>query len=583
MNAVVASRHGRTLAVGTLLLRDTFRRCRGALLFAVLFSAVINLLMLVPPLYMMQVYDRVLNSRSEATLWALTVITLGAFAAIGLLEVVRSRILVRVSARLDSLLSPVIFEAVFLNHVQSLGGTRTQSLNDVATVRAFVAGPGLFGFFDLPWAPIFLFILFVLHPLLGLLSLGGGTVLVLLALASEWTSRRRLADATRNSVAAANFAETSLRNGDAMTAMGMLQSVKARWLHRHSKALMLQSAASDWAGILTNATKVVRIALQSLMLGAGALLAIDGKISPGLMIAASIIGSKSLAPVEALIGSWSQIVAAQLALRRLKALLDATVDDSERMALPVPKGHLSVSGIVAAPPGATSPVLKGVSFELQPGEALGILGASGSGKSTLARVIMGVWPAAGGIVRIDGAELGNWTRAALGPHIGYLPQDVDLFDGTVAENIARLGSVNPEAVIEAASRAGIHELILSLPKGYDTVIGDSGNRLSGGQRQRVGLARALYGTPSLCVFDEPNSNLDEAGEGQLIKALIHLREMNRTAIIIAHKPSILSHVDKILILQNGQVAFLGPRAEAFARFTRPVPTNLPLTSQAVAG
>jgi PrtD family type I secretion system ABC transporter len=309
------------------------------------------------------------------------------------------------------------------------------------------------------------------------------------------------------------------------------------------------------------------------MLGAGAFLAIKGEISPGLMIAASVIGAKSLSPVEALIGSWGQVVAAQLALRRLRALLDTVADEPDRMALPTPKGQLSVSAIVAAPPGATAAVLKGVSFDLQPGEALGVLGASGSGKSTLARVITRVWPAASGTVRIDGAELSQWSRDALGPHIGYLPQDVDLFDGTVAENIARLGTVDSEAVVEAAQRAGIHDLILSLPQGYDTPIGESGNRLSGGQRQRVGIARALYGTPALCVFDEPNSNLDEVGESHLIQALMHLRDTKRTAIIITHKPSILNYVDKIIILQGGQAAFLGPRTEAFARFARPVATS----------
>lgn len=572
MNTSAPRRPTRGESPGASLLRDTFRRCRPALLFAVLFSSAINLLMLVPPLYMMQIYDRVLNSRSEATLVALTVLTLGAFVAMGLLEVIRSRILVRVSARLDTLLSPLIFDAVFRNHVRTIGGARTQPLNDVATVRQFVAGRGLFAFFDIPWSPILLLILFLFHPLLGLLSLGGGVILVILAFATERTTRTRFADATRNSVAAANFAETSLRNGDAMTAMGMLEAIKIRWMRRHNESLRLQSGASDWAGILTNATKVVRIALQSLMLGAGALLAIEGKISPGLMIAASIIGAKSLAPVDALIGNWDQVVAAQLAWRRLRALLDTVADEPDRMALPTPKGQLSVSAIVAAPPGAAAAVLKGVSFDLQSGEALGILGPSGSGKSTLLRVITGVWPAASGTVRIDGAELSQWSRDALGPHMGYLPQDVDLFDATVAENIARLGPVDPEAVVDAAQRAGIHDLILSLPQGYDTPIGESGNRLSAGQRQRVGIARALYGTPALCIFDEPNSNLDEAGEGHLIQALLHLRETKRTAIIIAHKPSILNHVDKIMILQAGQVAFLGPRAEAFARFARSVAT-----------
>ena len=551
-------------------LKKALRASRGALLFAAFFSVGINLLMLVPPLYMMQVYDRVLNSRSESTLIALTIITLGAFLAMGLLEVVRSRILVRVSARLDNILTPLVFENVFSNHARTVGGSRTQPLNDVAMVRQFVAGPGLFGFFDLPFGPIFLGLLFLMHPLLGFLSLGGGVVLVLLAVATEWTSRKRLSEATRHNVAASTFAETSLRNGDAMIAMGMLGAVKKRWLVRHEQVMLMQAGASDWAGTLSNASKVVRISLQSLMLGAGAFLAIEGTISPGLMIAASIIGSKALAPVEALIGHWGGLVAAQLAWRRLGLLLESGTDEPQRMSLPAPKGRLDVVGLVAAPPGAAAAVLKGISFELKPGEALGILGPSGSGKSTLARVITGVWPAVAGTVRIDGAELDQWSREALGPHIGYLPQDVDLFDGTIAENIARLGVVDPEAVVAAAQRAGIHELVLSFPQGYDTVIGESGNRLSGGQRQRVGLARALYGLPALCVFDEPNSNLDDAGEAQLVQALLHLRQMQRTAVIITHKPSILGNVDKIMVMQQGQVVFLGPRAEAFARFARPV-------------
>ncbi len=552
------------------LLGEALQRCRGALIAAALFSVVINLLMLTPPLYMMQVYDRVLQSRSEGTLVMLTLITIGALACMGLLEIVRSRILVRVSVRIDKTLTPVVFDAVFRNHVRTVASQRTQALNDVTTVRQFVSGQGLFGFFDAPWTPIFLGLLFLMHPLLGMVSLIGGLVLVVLALASELTSRARLGEATKHNVAATNFAETSLRNGDAMTAMGMLGSVRQRWLERQRKMIGAQTGASDWAGILTSATKVVRVALQSLMLGAGAFLAIEGQISPGLMIAASIIGSKALSPIEALIGNWSQMVAAQLAWRRLRTLLETIPVEADRMALPAPKGQLSVAGIVAAPPGAQAAVLNGVTFELEPGESLGIIGPSGSGKSTLARVVTGVWPAAAGSVRLDGAELHQWPRDSLGPHIGYLPQDVDMFDGTVAENIARLGEVDPEAVVAAARQAGIHELILSLPQGYDTQIGESGNRLSGGQRQRVGLARALYKLPALCVFDEPNSNLDEAGEAQLVQTLLVLKKLQRTVIVIAHRPSVLNHVDKVLILQNGRTAFLGPRAEAFARFARPV-------------
>lgn len=550
-------------------LQTLMKRCKGPILFAMLFSGFINLLMLAPSLYMMQIYDRVLQSRSETTLVMLTLILIFGLLTMALLEVVRSRVLVRVGGRIDEALSASVFEATLKNHVRN-AAQRTQPLNDIAVIRQFAGGAGLLAFFDLPWMPAFLTLLFLMHPLLGAVSLTGGIILLILAIASEASTRKRLSEATGHNVAAANFAETSIKNGDAMSAMGMMQGIFARWKERHDKALSLQGQASDWAGVLMNASKVTRIALQSLMLAAGAYLAIEGKISPGVMIAASIIGAKALSPLEVLIANWGSLVSAQLAWKRIKTLLIEAPPAPPRMTLPTPEGNLSVSRIIAAPPGMQVAVLQGVSFDLAAGESLGIIGPSGSGKSTLARVITGVWPSVAGTVRLDGAELAQWPKEQLGPHIGYLPQDIDIFDGTVAENIARLGHVDSEAVVAAARQAGIHDLILQLPEGYNTQIGESGNRLSGGQRQRIGLARAIYRMPALCVFDEPNSNLDEEGEQHLVQTVLNLKKSKRTALIITHRPSVLNHVDKVLVMKAGQVTFFGSRAEAFAKFARPV-------------
>ncbi|MBO1076887.1 type I secretion system permease/ATPase [Roseomonas marmotae] len=553
---------------GPSLLQLALRRCRKALIAAAFFSLVINLLLLASPLYMMQVYDRVLASRSETTLLMLSVVMLGAFLVMCLLEAVRSRILVRISARIDGILSETVFDKLFTQYLQGGQGQRARPLADLATLRNFVAGQGLFAFFDAPWSPIFLIFLFLVHPLLGFLTVGGGVILVGLTLLSERVSRRRLEAASAENAAAMGFTEASLRNTESLAAMGMLPAVRGRWLLRHRQYLALQSTASDWAGSLSSVSKTVRIVLQSAMLGTGAMLAIEGRISPGMMFAASIIGAKALAPIEMLIGQWANLVNFRLAWQRLETLLQVQGETAESMRLPAPSGHLSLRSVTAKPPGGKVPTLKGISFDLPAGSTLAVLGASGAGKSTLARVMLGVWPLESGEVRLDGADLRNWKPADLGPHIGYLPQSVELFEGTVAENIARLSEIESEKVIAAARAAGAHEMILALPDGYDTQVGENGGRLSGGQRQRVGLARALYGSPALCVLDEPNANLDEQGDAALVAAMQQLRAAGKTVVAITHRSNLILHVDYVLILQAGSVAFYGTQAEATARFSR---------------
>ena len=550
-------------------LRNALERCARPLGAAVVFSFFINVLMLASPLYMMQVYDRVLHSRNESTLLMLTLITVGLMVVMAILELVRSRILVRVGAHLDQLLSARLFAAVFERQLRMPRGHRAQPLNDLSTLRQFLTGQGLFAFFDAPWTPVFLLFLFLVHPLLGTITLAGGVILFAITFASEVLSRRKLEQASVEHIAGMYFAESSLRNAEALEAMGMRPGIRSRWLARHQRVLGLQAQASDLAGTLTSISKFVRLAMQSLMLGGGALLAIEGQISPGMMIASSIIAGKALGPIEMAVASWSSLVSARLSYARLDELFRMIPPRPTGMELPEPEGRITLESVIAVPPGGSVPTIKGVSLQIEPGEAVGIIGPSAAGKSTLARLIAGVWPAVNGKVRIDGADVMAWPRERLGPFIGYLPQDIELFDGSIAENIARFGEIDPVKVVEAARKAGIHDMILRLSKGYDTPVGEAGNQLSGGQKQRMGLARALYGDPQIFILDEPNSNLDEEGEGCLIEAIRQLKTAGKTVIVIAHRPSVLTNVDKVIVMRDGQVTLFGPRNEVMARVTRP--------------
>lgn len=549
-------------------LRNVIRSFKKTFIVIGVFSFVINLLMLVPSLYMLQVYDRVLASRNETTLLMITLITLGMYLLLSALELFRSRVLVRLGGQMDMQLNSRIFNASFERSLRKVPGNPGQSLADLTNVRQFLTGNGLFAFFDAPWAPIYIIVAFLFHPLLGFLSLGGSVILFGLALLTEKMTQKPLSDANMMANSAGHYATTNLRNAEVIEAMGMLDSVRKRWFERQEQFLVMQAVASDRAGYISALTKFFRISLQSLVLGAGALLAIEGSISPGSMIAASILMGRALAPVEMAIGTWKSLINARTAFYRLEELLRVFPARPEAMSLPAPQGQFSVEGVVTVAPGTNNQILKGVSFVLPAGEVLGVIGPSASGKSTLARLLVGVTMPAAGKVRLDGADINQWNKSELGPYIGYLPQDVELFDGTIAENIARFTEIDSEQIIEAAKKAGVHDMILRFPKGYDTPVGEAGAFLSGGQRQRVGLARAIYGNPSVVILDEPNSNLDDLGEAALVAAIRDLKARGKTVVLITHRTSVIGIVDKLLLLRDGAVQLYGPRDQVIAALTQ---------------
>jgi len=532
------------------------------------FSMLINLLMLVPSLYMLQVYDRVLPSRNGVTLAMLTLMMLGMYGLSSALEYVRSFIVIRIGAKLDMHLNARVYTAAFETNLKQQGVNAGQSLNDLTTIRQFVTGNALFAFFDAPWFPIYLIVIFAFDVWLGLFALVGSALLVVLAIVNERVSRRPLAEATTLSIRSTTLATSNLRNAEVIEAMGMLPHLMARWSVLNSGFLARQAEASEKAALVGNVTKFFRLTLQSVVLGLGALLAIEGKISPGMMIAGSILMGRVLSPLELLISVWRQWSGAKSAYERLVELLEANPQRRIGMSLPAPAGQLRLEAVSAAPPGSRVPVLHGLTLNIEQGDVVGVIGPSASGKSTLARVMVGVWPAAVGTVRLDGADIHQWDRDQLGPHIGYLPQDIELFGGSIAENVARFGQIESDKIIEAATLAGVHEMILRLPQGYDTLVGDRGAGLSGGQKQRIGLARALYGNPSLIVLDEPNSNLDETGEAALKQAIDRLRAAGKTVVLITHRTSIIAATSKLLLLVEGQLRMFGPTPHVLAALSQ---------------
>lgn len=522
------------------------------------FSAISNLLMLAPSLYMLQVYDRVLQSRNEITLLMLTLLMLGAYAILSLLELTRSFVLVRVGARFDMELNKRVYTAAFEQNLKKSGGNAGQALQDLTNIRQFLTGNALFAFFDAPWFPIYLIVIFFFEPSLGVFALCGTAVLVLLAYINERVTRQPLAEANTMAIASNTVATNNLRNAEVIESMGMLPNLIGRWFKLHGKFLHLQAEASEKAGKVSAVTKFVQTSLQSLVLGFGALLAVEGKITPGMMIAASILVGRALAPVQQVIGVWKTFGSTRSAYQRLSALLELNPARPAGMPLPKPTGAIHVENVTAMPPGTQATVLRSLNFGINAGDVLGVIGPSGSGKSTLARLLVGVWPAALGKVRLDGADIYQWNKAELGPHIGYLPQDIELFGGTVSDNIARFGEADAEKVVLAAKRAGVHDMILHLPKGYDTMLGDGGAGLSGGQKQRLGLARAMYGDPSLLVLDEPNSNLDDVGEAALLQAINDLRQRGKTIVLITHRTSVIGATNKLLVISEGTLSMFGP-------------------------
>lgn len=550
-------------------LRQLLQACKGYFATAAMFSLAINLLYLAGPLYMMQVYDRVISSASQITLLMLTMVLLLGYAALAGLDAVRARVLTRASVRLDHQMAPRVMIAV-IDRTARGGSTRSQLLRDFDTFRQFITGAGVHAVFDLPWAPIYILVIFALHPLLGAFALACCIVLVLLALINELAVKSPLSDA--NEAASRNyiFTEMSLRNTEVVRAMGMTAGLLRRWGRDRIRMIERQVTASDRASTMQSLIRFSRLSMQSLILGVGAYLVIERLTTAGAMFAASILLGRALQPIEQIVGSWRGLISARGAFVRLRELLTAHPPRESGLTLPRPDGQLSVEGLSFGAPGTSKPILRGVAFRIEPGEVLGIIGPSGAGKSTLARHLVGVQTPSAGAARLDGSEISAWIRSSLGQHLGYLPQDVELFADSIAANIGRFNDGDDNAIIAAAKLAGVHEMIVRLPEGYDTQVGEGGAILSGGYRQRIGLARAVYGDPSLVVLDEPSSNLDADGDAALAHCILQLKQRGTTVVLISHRPATIGVCDKILVLREGVVEMFGPRNEILSRLTRPV-------------
>ena len=559
--------------------RAALESCRGIFISLGIISAVINILMLTGSFFMLQVYDRVLPSQSVPTLVGLALLATALYVLQGALEVIRSRVNVRVGAHLDQILSSRVYDALVRLPLKTRGdGDGLQPLRDLDYVRSFLSGGGPAAFFDLPWLPVYLGICFLFHFWIGMTALAGSLVLVALTLLTEYRMREPTRDAARFATTRTAFAAAGRRNAEVLRAMGMGRHVGRRWSAANRDYLSANERATDVAAGLGGISKVFRTILQSAVLGVGAYLVIHQESTAGIIIASSILTSRALAPVELAIANWKGFVAARQGSHRLHQLLELLPAEQEPMKLPQPKSVLSVTNVSVLPPGGEKLVVNDISFELKSGQALAIIGPSGSGKSSLARALVGVWQPARGNVRLDRATLDQWSSETLGQHIGYLPQDVELFDGTVASNIGRFNvSAKPEAILEAAQAAGVHDLILSMPAGYATPIGELGMAISGGQRQRLALARALYGDPFLVVLDEPSSNLDAEGEGALTQAIMNVRARGGIVIVIAHRPSALSGVDHVLVMREGKLQTIGAKDEVLNKLMRtPVPVAAPV-------
>lgn len=550
-------------------LQAALKACRSSFISVGIFSLFINALMLVPTFYMLQVYGRVMASGSITTLVMLTIIMSILVITSGSLEWVRSRIMVRVSTKLDVLLSRDVYKASFRRALESGGmDASAQSLNDLTNLRQFMTGNGLFAFFDAPWLPIYIAVMFMFHPYFGWVAVASAIFLLILAFANEKVTGAALGEANRENIAATLQTTKNLRNAEVIESMGMLSTLIGRWSQRQRKVLALQSQASDKGGVVSAISKTFRTLIQSLILGLGAYLAVNHEISAGLVIAGSILLGRALAPIDLIIGSWKGFISARSQYNRLNEIMENQKSEPERMPLPAPEGNVLVENLVIGAPGSKTPILRGISFGAPAGTVVGIIGPSASGKSTLGRALMGVWIPQHGTVRLDGADISNWDKELLGPHIGYLPQDIELFEGSISDNIARFSKADPEKVVQAAKIAGVHEMILLLPSGYDTVIGSDGVNLSGGQRQRVGLARALYGSPRLILLDEPNSNLDEVGERALATAIQQLKMTGATIFVITHRTSILAQLDRLLVMSNGGITMYGPRDQVMEELNK---------------
>nr|WP_325253688.1 type I secretion system permease/ATPase [Amylibacter sp.] len=549
--------------VGLAELREVRSRSRGLFISVGFFSIFVNLLMLTGPLFMLQVYDRVLGSRSEATLVALSVLVAALYALFGVLDWARGRVLARAGAQFQTDLDERVFKALLKVPSQPGRADKVQSgLRDLESVQKLMTSPALFAICDMPWTPIFACAIFMFHPFLGYLALAGGALLIVTTIINQKVSKKGVIDAQVQSSRADSFADNVRDDREVVQGLGMRGAVMSRWRKTRDKSLASNIRSSDLTGGFSSFTKAFRLFLQSAMLALGAYLVLQNELTAGAMIAGSILMGRALAPIEMAIGQWPLVQRASSGWFNLSKLLEIVPDETVRTALPRPKALLSAQNLTAVPPGESQASLKMVSFEVQPGTALGVIGPSAAGKSSLARVICGIWRPASGRIRLDGASLDNYDPDVLGQYIGYLPQNVTLFDATIAENIARMSETpDAAAVVAAAKKAGAHEMILEQPEGYDTPIGNFGGRLSGGQRQRLGLARALYGDPLILVLDEPNSNLDSVGSNALNDAIRTMKAEGKSVIIMAHRPAAIAECENLLVLENGMRKAFGPRDE----------------------
>jgi ATP-binding cassette subfamily C exporter for protease/lipase len=559
MNAQKSSELGQAMAS----LRPYFKR-------AFWFSLVAGLLALAPTGFMLEVYDRVVNSRSHGTLLMLLLVVLFAYVVMEILEWARAKIMYSASLALDRELGDRVFSAMFTANLRRLPGGTTQPMGDFRILREFLYSPVVLAVMESPVALVFLVLIFAISPLLGWVAVVGAVAQTSVGWLNERATQPPLIAANRSAFGAQLYADGTLRNAQVIEAMGMQRDIHRRWIDKQREFLGLQAIASDRAGGYQAVTKFLQTTMGSLLLGLGAWLLLHNELrgGAGMMIVASILGGRLLAPLVQIVTQWRSVVAVRDSWGRLNELLIAVPPKAEAMPLPPPRGMVQADNVVVSAPGTTVPILKGVAFALQPGEVLAVVGPSASGKTTLARALVGLWPALGGKVRLDGADVHAWDKAELGPSVGYLPQDVELFEGTIAENIARFGEIEPAKLHAAARAVGLHELILALPDGYDSPVGREGAMLSGGARQRVGLARAFYGDPVFVVLDEPNSSLDEAGDAALAAAVLELKARGTTFVVMTHRTSILAVVDKMLVLREGQVAAFGPRDEVLAALAK---------------
>lgn len=530
-----------------------------------LFSAAVNLLMLAPTLYLLQVFDRVLLGQSFTTLTVVSIITLFLFAMMAFAEWARSVLLVRTGVRLDQALSQKVFISSFLSYLNPSESEPSKAFSHLITLRQFITGNGVFALFDSPWLPIYVGVLFLLHPLLGWLAIGFSVVQVGIAWYGYQVGRDAQLASDASGATAQRFMQSKLRNIEVLSSMGMLAPLYARWQDLQFKALLKNGNAQQRLGTVTAISKFVRYTQQSASLAAGAWLVIHGEVSVGAMIAGNVLMTRALAPIDLLVGTWPGFLSSKEAYTKLRGLMAFQPKGRNKDLADTPAGRLKVRQLVVRASGRDKPILDGVDLEVLPGRVTVVLGPSGSGKSTLARSMLGIWPDYEGQILLDDQPISQWTRESLGAHLGYLPQDIELFDGTIAENIARIGEVDSGRVIEAAEAAGLHQVILRFPKGYDTRVGQGGAFLSGGQRQRVGLARALFGNPAVVVLDEPNASLDDSGERALLQTVELLKRQGKTVVLISHRPSVLNVADQLVILQDGRVVASGPRDGVLAK------------------